>query len=83
MTGKQIIGMADYLLRGIILAALLFAAGFAYHSNAELAVIKKMLDTGLQELKECRAIADINTTSIAVMQQRVASVEEKVRRGNL
>lgn len=71
------------ILLSIITAALLFAANFAYSSNAKLAVIDEKLTTGLSALKECRSLTDLNTLGNAVLTQRVTALEERARKGSL
>lgn len=79
--------MNKQLFNGLLLAAmassLMFAANFAYESNAKLAVIDDKLTSGLAALKECRSLTDLNTLGNAVLTQRVTALEEKTRRGSL
>lgn len=71
------------LFLAVMASAIMFAGKFAYESNAKLAVIDEKLTAGLMALKECRTITDINTVGTAVLTQRVTTLEERMRKGNL
>jgi len=64
----------EHLLKCIIVAAIVFAAKFAYDSNAKLAVVDSKLTDGLIELKECRMLVSSNTADIVRLQTQMANL---------
>jgi hypothetical protein len=68
---------------GIVVSSILFAAGFAFRSNAKLEVALDRLDRiqaslaiNTIEMKECKNMIAANTTDILLL-------KERARRGNL
>lgn len=74
---KTMLDNIQHVIQAAVIAAMLFAASFAYSSNAKLAVIESKLDTGLSELRECRALADSHSVDIALLQEYVREVRRK------